>query len=102
MAPERVRRKQSDHRSDIYSAGVMFFKMLAGTLPLSEQEPIRLLSRKSANPDSIFTMRPSETTAAIDIKLENIILKSIAADPDNRYRTCREFADDLEKYQSVQ
>jgi len=98
MAPERVRQEPSDHRSDIYSVGVMLFKMLAGMLPLAEHDPMRLLIRKTRDPDSLFTTKPSETSAAIDSRLEAIILKAIATDVTGRYQTCREFDNDLESY----
>jgi len=100
MAPERVNQQISDARSDIYSAGVMLFKMLVGTLPLAEHDPIQLLVRKSRDPASIFTKKPSEVSSAVDSDMEKIILTATAAEPRARYQTCREFDLALEDYRA--
>ena len=97
-APERVRQQQSDARSDIYSAGVMLFKMLVGVLPLVERNPVNLLVKKARDPDAIFTQKPSEVSSIIDKGLETVILRAIASDPAQRYQTCQEFDQALETY----
>jgi serine/threonine-protein kinase len=100
MAPERVRQQNPDARSDIFSAGVMLYKMLAGRLPIADTSPVKLLRRKARDPDSVFTRTPCETSAAIDAGLQNIILKAIATDRDLRYQSCRDFREALESYMS--
>lgn len=98
MAPERVEKQISDACSDIYSCGVMFYKMLVGTLPLAETDPMSLLVRKTRDPDSVFTKKPTEVSSGIDKALEGIILKSISSDPAGRYRNCGDFSNALEVY----
>ncbi|MBD3392238.1 MAG: protein kinase [Chitinivibrionales bacterium] len=101
MAPERMQEQEAtDARSDIYSVGVMFYKILVGVLPLVEFNPMGLLVRKSRDPDSVFTKRPSEVSSNIDPKLEAILLKAIHADAGKRYQTCREFDAALENYRA--
>jgi eukaryotic-like serine/threonine-protein kinase len=100
MAPERVADLPSDHRVDIYAAGLMLYKMLTGNLPLAhvEGDVMALLSKKLRDPDSIFSCKPSQASPAINSELERIILKSIAGKAENRYQSCEEFKADIAAY----
>ena len=98
MAPEQVANKETDQRTDIYSAGVMLYQMLAGVLPVAEKEPMRLLVKKIEAPGTEFTVAPSKASPLIDKELEAIILHAIAPSPDKRFGTCEEMARDLQAY----
>ncbi len=78
MAPEQLERPaEVDHRADIYSLGVMFYEMLTGELPLGRFEP------------------PSHR-AAVDGRLDGVVLKSLERDPDRRYQHVSEVKTDVE------
>ena len=98
MSPEQSSRGEIDGRTDIYSAGVILFEMLAGSLPTHTESLIDMVKRKRNNPDSFFTARPSEINPAISSNLEEIICKAIASTPQNRFTDCLEFKTALESY----
>jgi serine/threonine-protein kinase len=87
-----------DGRTDIYSVGVMLFEMTAGLLPTHKESVAELVKRKKIRPDTFFTARPSEINSSINGELEAIIIKAIAANPDNRFADCMEFKAVLEAY----
>jgi serine/threonine-protein kinase len=98
MSPEHASRAAIDGRTDIYSVGVILMEMTAGLLPIQKESPVDMIKRKRTDPDTFFTARPSEINLLIDGDLEAIILKAIAAQPDNRYADCLEFKTELEAY----
>ncbi len=98
LAPERLNRQHVDCRADIYSVGLVLYELAAGTLPLATREATEVLRRKVNDPSSLFCMPPAEASPQIDTLLERIILKAISAEPDLRYRDCREFMHALKEY----
>ncbi|MCB1100559.1 MAG: serine/threonine protein kinase, partial [Verrucomicrobiae bacterium] len=78
MAPEQMEQsKNVDHRADIYSLGVIFYEMLTGELPLG-----RFAS-------------PSEKTQ-IDVRLDEVVLRTLEREPERRYQHASEVKDDLD------
>jgi uncharacterized protein YndB with AHSA1/START domain len=77
MAPEQVSMPEAvDHRADIYSTGVVFYEMLARELPGPERVP------------------PSQK-AAVDPRLDPIVLRAIERERENRYQEARLLHDDI-------
>jgi hypothetical protein len=78
MAPEQVEHPQRvDHRADIYSLGVVFYEMLTGELPLGRFPP------------------PSHK-AAVDTRLDEVVLGALEKEPDHRYQQASEVKDDVQ------
>jgi serine/threonine protein kinase len=78
MAPEQVEKPQEvDHRADIYSLGVVFYEMLTGELPLGKFDP------------------PSHKVQ-IDVRLDEVVLRSLANNPDRRYQRVSEVKTEVE------
>ncbi|MFZ0829351.1 MAG: protein kinase [Verrucomicrobiia bacterium] len=72
MAPEQVEKPQTvDHRADIYSLGVVFYEMLTGELPLGKFQP------------------PSQKVQ-VDVRLDEVVLRSLAKEPELRYQNVSE------------
>ncbi|MBI2931075.1 MAG: serine/threonine protein kinase [Planctomycetes bacterium] len=78
MAPEQYERmKDVDHRADIYSLGVVFYEMLTGEVPAGHFQPP---SRK----------------VDVDARLDGIVLKAMAREPEKRYQRAVEVRTDME------
>ncbi|HYQ45334.1 MAG TPA: serine/threonine-protein kinase [Polyangiaceae bacterium] len=93
MAPEQVLGDTVDARTDIYSLGVVMFRMLTGQLPFDLKLSATLLRHQLSSP----TPPPSWLCDDLDPNVEGIVLKAMRKDPANRYASVLELAEDLER-----
>lgn len=83
MSPELCRGDQQDHRSDIYSMGILFFEMCTGQLPYRAQGMIEMAMKHTSAPvPSAKRLNPQVP----DI-LDKVIKRMMAKTPDERYRS---------------
>jgi serine/threonine protein kinase/DNA-binding CsgD family transcriptional regulator len=88
LSPEQARGHKLDHRTDIYSLGVMLYEMVTGQLPFDSNDISALLLQKvTKDPLSPHDLVP-ETPEA----LNTAIMKAINREPDLRFQTGAEFA----------
>lgn len=81
MAPERALGRGYDHRSDIYSLGVMAYEMLVGEVPFQGPTPIETLAMQAADfPDEIS----KRLTTPVPQGLEATVMKMLAKEPERR------------------
>ena len=94
ISPEQAQGDKTDARSDIYSVGVMMYEMLSGVLPFESDSPVGVAIKQiSESPKA-----PTEINKDIPEALEEIILRSMAKDPLNRYQTSEEMIEGIEKF----
>ena len=99
MPPEQIISGVVDSSADVYAAGVMLFEMVAGRLPYPPYDTaLKLLKIKLRLQDRIFQKKPSQMNPAANEALDDIIIKAVSFNKNNRYPTCREFAKDIESY----
>jgi eukaryotic-like serine/threonine-protein kinase len=93
MSPEQALGKKIDHRSDIFSIGILFYEMATGRLPFSGETPTQTIDKIiHSQPDAISTLN-----YMVPQDLERIIRKCLEKDPDNRYQSVSKLLIDLKK-----
>ncbi len=83
MSPEQISGRRVDRRSDIYSFGVMAYEFLTGKLPFSGENLNELLAKHVGK---VSAKRPSEFVDNIPPLFDEIILKCLEKDKNNRYQ----------------
>jgi tetratricopeptide (TPR) repeat protein len=96
MSPEQIAvgRVKLDHRTDVYSLGAVLYEMLSHRRPFPGESREEVLS-------GILTKDPRQPrrfNPRVPLDLETICLKAMEKDPDKRYATAGEFANDLRQY----
>ncbi len=97
MAPEMLKGKGASPRSDIYALGITFFELLAGKQPFNDSTPVNIAMKQIEEPlPSIHKIRSD-----VSPKIEKIINKACAKNPDNRYQSMKAFKHDLQAVMGV-
>jgi tRNA A-37 threonylcarbamoyl transferase component Bud32 len=91
MSPEQIREQSLDHRTDIYSMGVVMYHLLTGRLPFQAVNNFSLVYQiTNVDPEAPSTYRP-EIPAAVDA----IVQQAMQKDVEKRYRQWEDFSLDL-------
>ena len=91
MSPQQVREVPLDHRTDIYSLGVVMFMLLTGRLPFESDNNYSLLYRIANETLPL----PSDLRADVPEALDRIVRRATESDIEHRYQDWAEFSHDL-------
>ncbi len=95
MSPEQIRGESLDHRSDIYSLGAMFYRVITGEPPFVAQTPVGVLTKHLT--DEVVPPRMRRPDLAIDTRVEAIVLRAMAKRREARYATVDSMREDVER-----
>jgi len=98
MAPEQVKGKRGDPRTDVYSLGAILYEMVTGATPFDGENPFIIMnSRLSGDPIAPRVRNPN-----VSAPVEEIILHAMARNPAERYPNARLLKADLDNPASVE
>ena len=87
MSPEQARGDRVDRKTDIYSLGVLLYEMLAGTVPFDAESSFGILMK--------HLNEPPPPIPGISKDLQAVINRALAKDPDRRYDSAKDLADEF-------
>lgn len=93
MAPEQTLGQPVDHRSDLYSLGVILYQLLLGRVPFDNKSTMATLMAHVHQPVPL----PSEAETGVKLPphIENFLLRALAKDPNDRYQSAAEMVNGL-------
>jgi eukaryotic-like serine/threonine-protein kinase len=92
MSPEQARGLQVDHRTDIFSLGVLIYEMVAGRLPFEGSNKLEILASILSDKGTPPLARYSREAPA---ELDRIVDKALAKERDQRYQSAKDLLIDL-------
>jgi serine/threonine-protein kinase len=97
MAPEQVKGKRGDARTDIYSLGAMLYEMAVGVVPFDGDNPFAVMNaRVTGDPEA-----PRKRNPQVSPQVEEVILHAMEREPRNRYPSAAAMKADLDDPGSV-
>lgn len=94
MAPEYIAHRTSGEKSDIFSAGLVFYELLTGQRAVSGRD-IQQVMKQIMNRDIRL---PEDTASALDERLAHLLYRALARDPESRYESAGQMREALDDY----
>ncbi|HEY6297570.1 MAG TPA: protein kinase, partial [Streptosporangiaceae bacterium] len=92
VAPEQIRGRALDGRTDLYSLACAGFELLCGTPPFVQDQGLTVMYDQLYVPPPSATVRRPDLPVAVDA----VLTRALAKNPADRYATCGEFAEELQ------
>ena len=94
ISPEQARGEMTDDKADIYSIGVVMYEMLTGTLPFQSDNAVSVaLMQLQQDPK-----KPREIIPTLPLGLEQITMRAMQKNPNDRYRSSAEMLMDINEF----
>lgn len=91
MSPEQATGSNFDHRVDVYALGIVLYEMVTGRRPFSADTPVGVLVKQASEP----LPRPTRYNKDLPAGVENLLLKALAKDPNQRFQSMDEVIEAL-------
>jgi tRNA A-37 threonylcarbamoyl transferase component Bud32 len=93
MSPEQIRGSKLDHRSDVFSLGVLTFELLSGRRPFESETVVSTIYKVVHEPPQSL----HELVPAVSERVDEVVQRALAKDPADRYESCRAMVDALRR-----
>jgi serine/threonine-protein kinase len=97
MAPEQVKGKRGDARTDIYSLGAILYEMLTGRQPFEGENPLVIMNARLISDP----VAPRKVNPELSPQIEEIILHAMERDPAKRYTSAAEMKTEIDNPDTV-
>jgi eukaryotic-like serine/threonine-protein kinase len=94
LSPEQAGGRRAGPASDIYSAGIVLYEMLTGSVPFTGDTPVAIAVRHMSE----GVPRPSDLQPEVPRELDAVVARATARNPDDRYRSASEMEAELRKF----
>jgi eukaryotic-like serine/threonine-protein kinase len=95
MSPEQARGTRLDHRTDVFSFGVVLFEMLSGRRPFDGASQLEILHAIVNAPTPRLEAPADRSLDTVSAELQRILDKCLAKDPGDRYQSMKDLVVDL-------
>ena len=93
MSPEQGRGQQIDHRTDVYSLGIVFYELVTGRKPYQADTPMAVIYQHVQDP----LPRPTKIVSSLPGHVEQFLFKALTKEPENRFQSMGEMAGALKQ-----
>lgn len=94
FSPEMARGRPAGEKSDLYSLGIVMYEMVTGRVPFQGETPISVALKHVQEE----VLPPSVLNPEVPVELEDIILRALEKEPEDRYASAEEMVADLQRF----